>query len=99
MSIEAYMMRTLMVENIVDILEACIHRSLLIDIVFVIDDVVTYIQKHALEVHWVQHITALVNETFNKINYSFVTNGMKIMNLIKARHRYFEDIYVMRQKN
>jgi len=43
MSIEAYMMRTLMVENIVDILEACIHRSLLIDIVFVIDDVVTYI--------------------------------------------------------
>ncbi|KAL5137434.1 hypothetical protein HKD37_10G027796 [Glycine soja] len=33
MSIEAYMMRTLMVENFVDILEACIQRSSLIDIV------------------------------------------------------------------
>ena len=29
-------------------------------------------------------ITALANETFNKINYSFVTNGIKIMNMIKA---------------
>ena len=44
-------------------------------------------------------ITALVNETFNKINDSFVTNGMKIMNLIKARHRYSEDIYVMIHEN
>jgi len=51
MSIKAYMMRTLMVENFVDILEACIQRNPLIDIVFVIDDVGAYIQKHALEVH------------------------------------------------
>ena len=51
MSIEAYMMRTLMVENFVDILETCIQRNPLIDIVFVIDDVGAYIQKHALEVH------------------------------------------------
>jgi len=29
-------------------------------------------------------ITTLVNETFNKINDSFVTNGIKIMNMIKA---------------
>ena len=29
-------------------------------------------------------ITALANETFNKINDSFVTNGIKIMNMIKA---------------
>ena len=41
---------------------------------------------------WALPITALVNETFNKINYSFVTNDMKIMNMIKARHRYSEDI-------
>ena len=44
-------------------------------------------------------ITALVNETFNKINDSFVTNGMKIMNMIKAGHRYSEDVYVMMQEN
>ena len=44
-------------------------------------------------------ITALVNETFNKVNDSFVTNGLKIMNMIKAGHRYSEDIYVMMQEN
>ncbi|KAH1246620.1 hypothetical protein GmHk_06G016663 [Glycine max] len=44
-------------------------------------------------------ITALVNETFNKINYSFVTNGMKIMNMIKTGHRCSEDVYVMMQEN
>jgi len=44
-------------------------------------------------------ITALVNETFNKINDSFVTNGIKIMNMIKACHRYSEDVYVMMQEN
>ena len=56
MSIEAYMMRTLMVENFVDILEACIERIHLIDIVLVINDVGAYIQKLALEVHWVQYM-------------------------------------------
>ena len=44
-------------------------------------------------------ITALANEIFNKINDSFVTNDMKIMNMIKAGHRYFEDVYVMMQEN
>ncbi|KAL5134135.1 hypothetical protein HKD37_03G007364 [Glycine soja] len=44
-------------------------------------------------------ITALVSETFNKINDSFVTNDIKIMNMIKARHRYSEDVYVMMQEN
>ena len=44
-------------------------------------------------------ITALVNETFNKINDSFVTNGMKIMNMIKAGHRYSEEVYVMMLEN
>jgi len=44
-------------------------------------------------------ITVLVNETFNKINDSFLTKGIKIMNMIKAEHRYSEDIYVMMQKN
>ena len=29
-------------------------------------------------------ITILVNETFQKINDSFVTNDMKIMNMIKG---------------
>ena len=58
MSIEAYMIRTLMVENFVHILEACIQRNQMIDkqIVHVIDDVGTYIQKHAMKVHWVQHV-------------------------------------------
>ena len=44
-------------------------------------------------------IIALVNETLNKINDSFVTNGMKIMNMIKAGDRYSEDVYVMMQEN
>ena len=44
-------------------------------------------------------IIALVNQTFNKLNDSFVTNGIKIMNMIKAGHRYFEDVYVMMQEN
>ncbi|RZB47043.1 hypothetical protein D0Y65_050901 [Glycine soja] len=44
-------------------------------------------------------ITALVNETFNKINDSFVTNDIKIMNMIKAGHSYSEDVYVMMQEN
>ena len=58
MSIEAYMIRTLMVENFVHILEACIQKSSQIDkqIVHVIDDIREYIQKHALEVHRVQHV-------------------------------------------
>ena len=41
MSIKAYMMRTLLVENFVDILETRIQRRLLIDIVLVMDDVGT----------------------------------------------------------
>ncbi|KAH1239498.1 hypothetical protein GmHk_08G023919 [Glycine max] len=44
-------------------------------------------------------IVALVNETFNKINDSFVTNDIKIMNMIKAGHRYSKDVYVMMQEN
>jgi len=48
---------------------------------------------------WALPITALVNETFNQINYSFVTNGIKIMNMIKTGHMYSEDIYVMMQEN
>ena len=44
-------------------------------------------------------ITILINETFNKINDSFVNNGMKIMNMIKAGHRYSEDVYVMMHEN
>ena len=44
-------------------------------------------------------ITALVNETFNKINDSFVTNDIKIMNMIKAEHRYSKDVYAMIQEN
>ena len=42
-------------------------------------------------------IISLVNESFNKINDSFVTNDMKIMNMIKTGHRYFQDVYVMMQ--
>ena len=49
-------MRTLMIENFVDILETCIQRRSLIDIELLMDDVGAYIQKHALEVHWVQHM-------------------------------------------
>ena len=46
------MMRTLMVENFIDILETHIQRKKpLIDIVLVMNDVRAYIQKHALEVH------------------------------------------------
>jgi len=41
MSIEAYMMKTLLVENFVGFLEMRIQRSLLIDIVLVMDDVGT----------------------------------------------------------
>ena len=41
-------------------------------------------------------IIALVNETFNKINDSFISNGM---NMIKAGHRYSENVYVMMQEN
>ncbi|KAL5159788.1 hypothetical protein HKD37_15G044047 [Glycine soja] len=44
-------------------------------------------------------ITVLVKETFNKINDSFVTNGMKIMNMIKAGYGYSEKVYVMMQEN
>ena len=44
-------------------------------------------------------IIVIVKETFNKINDSFVTNGMKIMNMIKAGHRYSEEVYVMMQEN
>ena len=44
-------------------------------------------------------IIALVNETFNKINDLFVTNGMKIMNMINIGHRYSEEVYVMMQEN
>ena len=56
MSIETYMTKTLLVENFVDILETRIQRRLMIDIVLVMDDVGTYIQEHALEVHWVMHM-------------------------------------------
>ena len=48
---------------------------------------------------WALPITSLVNETFNKIDDSFVTNGIKIMNMIKAGHKYSEDVYVMMQEN
>ena len=41
MSIEVYMMRTLVVENFVDILETHDQKNLLIDIVLVMDDVGT----------------------------------------------------------
>ena len=44
-------------------------------------------------------ISALVKETFDKINDSFVTNVMKIMNMIKAEHRYSKEVYVMIQEN
>jgi len=44
-------------------------------------------------------INALINEIFNKINYSFVTNDIKIMNMIKVGHRYYKDVYVMIQEN
>ena len=44
-------------------------------------------------------ITALVNETFNKINDSFVTNDMKMLNMIKVGYRYSEYVYVMMQEN
>ena len=56
MSIETYMTKTLLVENFVDILETRIQRRLMIDIVLVMADVGTYIQEHALEVHWVMHM-------------------------------------------
>ena len=36
---------------------------------------------------------------YNKINDSFVINSMKIMNMINARHRYSEYVYVMMQEN
>ena len=61
-------MRTLMVENFVDILEACIQRSLLIDIVLVIDDVGAYIQKHELEVRQVQHMIGVGDDQDNTVN-------------------------------
>ena len=41
MSIEVYMMRTLVVENFVDILGTHDQKNLLIDIVLVMDDVGT----------------------------------------------------------
>jgi len=41
MSIEVYMMRTLVVENFVDILETLDQKNLLIDIVPMMDDVGT----------------------------------------------------------
>ncbi|KAL5161713.1 hypothetical protein HKD37_07G018958 [Glycine soja] len=43
--------------------------------------------------------TVLVYETFNKINDLFVTNDIKIMNMIKAGHRYSKVVYVMMQEN
>jgi len=62
------MMRTLMVENFVDILEMRIQRRLLIDIMLVMDDVGAYIQKHALEVHWVQHMIDVGDDHDNTVN-------------------------------
>ena len=44
-------------------------------------------------------IIALVNEILNKINDSFVTNGMKIMNMIKVEYRYSKDVYIMMHEN
>ena len=63
------MMRILMFENFVDILETYIQRSPLIDkqIVHVIDDVGAYIQKHALEVHWVQHMIDVGDDQDNVV--------------------------------
>ena len=59
-----------MFENFVHILEAYIQRSLMIDkyIVHVIDDVETYIQKHTLEVQWVQHVINGGDRQDNTIN-------------------------------
>ena len=68
MSIQAYMMRTLMVENFVDILEMRIQRRPLIDIMLVMDDIGAYIQKHALKVHWVQHIIDVGDGQDNTMN-------------------------------
>lgn len=48
MSIETNMMRTIMVENFVDILKAFIQKNLLIDIVPVIDDAGAYTKN----MHW-----------------------------------------------
>ena len=48
---------------------------------------------------WALPITILVKQTFNKINDLFVTNGMKIMNMIKTRHRYSKEVYVTMQEN
>lgn len=68
MSIEAYMMRTLMVENFVDILKACTQENQLIDIVLVIDNVGAYIQKHVSEVHWIQHMIDVGDDQYNTMN-------------------------------
>ena len=64
------MMRILMFENFVDILETYIQRSLLIDkqIVHVVDDVGAYIQKHVLEVHWVQYVIDGGGDHNNTVN-------------------------------
>ena len=64
------MMRILMFENFVDILETYIQRSLLIDkqIVHVVDDVGAYIQKHVLEVHWVQYVIDGGGDQNNTVN-------------------------------
>ena len=67
MSIEVYMMRTLMVENFVDILETRIQRRSLIDIVFVMD-VGAYIQKYVLEVHQIQHMIYVGDDQDNTVN-------------------------------
>ena len=58
MSIEAYMMRTPMVKKSVDHLHPCMQSSRLIrkKIVHVIAMLEAYVQKHSVEVHWVQHV-------------------------------------------
>ena len=67
MSIETYTMRILIVENFVDTHETRIKKSL-IDIVLVMDDIGTYIQKHAPEVHWVQHRMDVGDDQNNTLN-------------------------------
>ena len=56
------MMRILIVENFVDIHETRIQRRSLIDIMLVMDNVGTYIQKHTREVHWVKHMIDVGND-------------------------------------
>jgi len=79
------MMRTLMIEYFVDILKTRIQRSPLINIVLVIDDVGAYIQKHALEVHWVQHMIDIGDDQYCELKFTKLEIIMNnnINNLLK----------------